>query len=73
MIPSLAEQPGGAPVAEAAGEAFASAIRVTAFAAAGFVSLGLLATLKLPPEARRREDEEPRRTSRTTSSEPSRR
>ena len=59
IIPVLAQQPGGEPVAAAAGEAFASAIRVTSFAAVGFVTLGLLATLKLPPEgARRRDDEE---------------
>ena len=62
VIPVLApQQPGGEPVAAAAGEAFASAIRVTSFAAVGFVTLGLLATLKLPPEgARRRDDEEER-------------
>jgi EmrB/QacA subfamily drug resistance transporter len=59
IIPVLAQQPGGEPVAEAAGEAFASAIRVTSFAAVGFVTLGLLATLKLPPEgARRRSDDD---------------
>jgi EmrB/QacA subfamily drug resistance transporter len=59
IIPGLAQQPGGEAVATAAGEAFASAIRVTSFAAVGFVTLGLLATLKLPPEgARRRDDDE---------------
>ncbi len=56
-IPALAAQPGGEAIAEAASEAFASAIRTTSFVAAGAVSLGLLATLWLPPEARRREDE----------------
>lgn len=58
VIPSLAQQPGGQPVAVAAGEAFAQAIRVTSFAAVGFVTLGLLATLKLPPEGRRRSEED---------------
>jgi EmrB/QacA subfamily drug resistance transporter len=59
IIPGLAQRPGGEAVATAAGEAFASAIRVTSFAAVGFVTLGLLATLKLPPEgARRREDDD---------------
>jgi EmrB/QacA subfamily drug resistance transporter len=57
VIPSLAEQPGGAAVAEAAGEAFATAIRWTALVAAGFVGLGLLATLKLPPEGTREDDD----------------
>jgi EmrB/QacA subfamily drug resistance transporter len=58
LIPSLAAQPGGEAVAQAAGEGFVQAIRVTAFSAAAFVSIGLLATFKLPPEARRREDDE---------------
>jgi len=54
VIPSLSQIPvHGAAVADAAGEAFASAIRLTALTAAGFVFLGLLATLKLPPEGRR--------------------
>jgi len=56
IIPTLGGQPGGAAVASAAGEAFASALRWTAFTAAGFVLLGLLATLKLPAQARRTED-----------------
>jgi EmrB/QacA subfamily drug resistance transporter len=55
IIPALAAKPGGAAVAEAAGEGFATAVRWTAFTAAFFVSLGLLATLALPPG--RREDE----------------
>jgi EmrB/QacA subfamily drug resistance transporter len=50
VIPSLAEKPGGAAVAEAAGEAFATAIRWTALTATAFIGLGLLATLKLPPD-----------------------
>jgi hypothetical protein len=58
-IPGLAQQPGGAAVADAAGEAFATAIRWTALTAAGFVGLGLLATLKLPPDARRPDDDDP--------------
>ncbi len=57
-IPGLAEQPGGAAVADAAGEAFATAIRLTAATAAVFVALGLLATLRLPPEGRRPEDDQ---------------
>lgn len=70
VIPSLADGPGGPAVAEAAGEAFATAIRWTALTAVGFIGLGLIATLKLPPdgshgagsasggaEQRRREDQ----------------
>ncbi|MBI1376056.1 MAG: DHA2 family efflux MFS transporter permease subunit [Frankiales bacterium] len=56
IIPALAEKPGGQAVADAAGEAFATAIRFTAITAAGFVLLGLLATLKLPPDGRREEE-----------------
>ena len=60
VIPSLSQIPvHGAAVADAAGEAFASAIRLTALTAAGFVFLGLLATLKLPPEGRRVDELEP--------------
>lgn len=58
-IPGLAEQPGGEAVASAAGEAFATAISLTAYTAAGFVFLGLLATLGLPASGARREDDEP--------------
>jgi EmrB/QacA subfamily drug resistance transporter len=58
-IPGLAAQPGGEAVASAASEAFASAIKVTAYTAAGFVFLGLLATLGLPPSGAKREDEDP--------------
>ena len=57
-IPGLAAQPGGEVIAAAAGEAFAHALSITAYVAAGFVSLGLLATLALPPEGRAREEEE---------------
>jgi len=56
-IPGLAQQPGGEAVAEAAGEAFATAISWTAYTAAGFVLLGLLATLGLPESARREDDD----------------
>ena len=57
-IPGLAQQPGGEAVAAAASEAFATAISYTAYVAAAFVFLGLLATLGLPPSGKR-EDEEP--------------
>jgi EmrB/QacA subfamily drug resistance transporter len=52
IIPTLEQKPDGAVLAEAAGSAYASAIRLTAFAAAGFVFVGLLATLALPPGVR---------------------
>ncbi len=55
VIPALSARPGGEAVAAAAGEGFATAVRWTAFTAAFFVSLGLLATLALPPG--RRDDE----------------
>jgi EmrB/QacA subfamily drug resistance transporter len=58
VIPQLAEHPGGQAVADAAGEAFATAIRWTALTAAGFVGLGLVATFKLPPDGRRRESDD---------------
>lgn len=45
-IPGLAAQ--SQPIADAASEAFADALRHTAFVAAGFVALGLAATLLLP-------------------------
>lgn len=44
--PALAAQ--SQPIADAASEAFADALRHTAFVAAGFVALGLAATLLLP-------------------------
>jgi hypothetical protein len=53
IIPALAQKPGGAAIAEAAGEAFASAVRYTSFTAAAFVFLGLLATLRLPADTKR--------------------
>jgi EmrB/QacA subfamily drug resistance transporter len=58
-IPGLAAQPGGEAVASAASEAFASAIKFTAYTAAVFVFFGLLATLGLPESGARREDETP--------------
>jgi len=57
IIPALGHKPGGEAVAVAAGEAFATAIRLTALTAAAFVFLGLLATLKLPPDGRHEDDE----------------
>jgi EmrB/QacA subfamily drug resistance transporter len=48
VIPSLGQKPGGAAIAEAAGEAFASSVKYASFTAAAFVFLGLLATLRLP-------------------------
>ncbi|MGD9954787.1 MAG: DHA2 family efflux MFS transporter permease subunit [Candidatus Nanopelagicales bacterium] len=56
-IPGLAQQPGGEAVASAASEAFATAISYTAYTAAAFVFLGLLATLGLPPSGKREDDE----------------
>jgi hypothetical protein len=53
VIPSLGQKPGGAAIAEAAGEAFASAVRFASFTAAAFVFLGLLATLRLPSDIKR--------------------
>jgi Na+/melibiose symporter-like transporter len=53
IIPSLAQKPGGAAIAEAAGEAFASAVKLASFTAAAFVFLGLLATLRLPADIKR--------------------
>jgi hypothetical protein len=57
VIPTLATKPGGEAVADAAGEAFATSIRLTALTAAVFVFFGLLATFKLPPDGRHEEDE----------------
>jgi hypothetical protein len=57
VIPGHASMPGGAPVAAAAGLAYAESIRTTAFVAAGAVGIGLLATLRLRPEARREDQE----------------
>jgi len=48
-IPSLATMPNGLEIQAAAQQAFASAISLAAFVAAGFVFLGLLATFALPP------------------------
>jgi EmrB/QacA subfamily drug resistance transporter len=57
-IPSLAAQPHGPAVAAAAREAFAASLKSTAFVAAGFVALGLAATLVLPAGTRRNEEED---------------
>ena len=56
IIPSLAAKPGGEAVAAAASDAFADAVRHTAYVAAAFIFAGLLATTRLPP-GRSREDE----------------
>lgn len=58
VIPSLAQGPGGQAVADAAAAGFADALRTTALLGSGFVALGLLATLALPRQARRPEDED---------------
>lgn len=55
-IPALAAR--SQPIADAASEAFADALRRTAFVAAGFVALGLAATFLLPP-ARLDDDDVP--------------
>ncbi|HWS58572.1 MAG TPA: MFS transporter [Actinotalea sp.] len=51
-IPTIAARPGGEPVAAAARDAFADALQRTAMVGAGFVTLGLVATLALPPARR---------------------
>ena len=57
-IPGLDQPPGSPQIQDAAAQAFANSVRVTAFTAAGFVFLGLLATLALPEgHSRRPEDE----------------
>ena len=48
-IPSLAQLPGGDQLVAAASEASVKATRTVALVAAGFVFIGLLATLALPP------------------------
>lgn len=52
VIPSLAQDPATAPIADAAGEALSTATRWSAFAAAGFLAVGFLASLRLgtPPD-----------------------
>ena len=47
VIPSLDENYPGTGIAEAAREAFSEATRFSAYAAAGFLTLGLLATTRL--------------------------
>ena len=56
VIPSLGQKPGGAQIAEAAGEAFASSVKYASFTAAAFVFLGLLATLRLPSGVTRHDE-----------------
>lgn len=58
-IPGLAQGPGGQAAVDAASVAFADSLQRTALFGAGFVALGLLATLALPAEKRREEDEVP--------------
>lgn len=55
-IPALAER--DAAVGAAAREAFSDGTRASAFAAAGFLALGLIATLRLGSGSRREEDEQ---------------
>jgi EmrB/QacA subfamily drug resistance transporter len=52
-IPSLAAQPGGEVITEAASAGFAHAIRLVALVAGAFVVLGLIASLVLPGNAAR--------------------
>lgn len=47
-IPALADPPGSPEIQGAASQAFADSLSSTGYAAAGFLVLGLLATLKLP-------------------------
>jgi MFS family permease len=56
VIDGLASGPGGKPVADAAVSAFAGALQRTALVGAGFVGLGLAATMLLPADRRREED-----------------
>ena len=48
-IPGLANPPGSPEIQAASAQAFSDALTQTAFYAAGFLLLGLLSTLKLPP------------------------
>ncbi|EWT01281.1 hypothetical protein N865_10705 [Intrasporangium oryzae NRRL B-24470] len=57
-IPALAKNPQTAPIAPIAEQAFSDATRWAAFTAAGFLVLGLLATLSLGSGARRVEEGE---------------
>jgi EmrB/QacA subfamily drug resistance transporter len=56
-IPGLAQPPGSPEIQAAAAEAFADSLEITAYVAAGFVFLGLLATLALPAPAHARREE----------------
>ena len=58
-IPSLAAEENGAALVEASSQAFADALQRTAFTGAGFVALGLVATLLLPADRRPEQDEDP--------------
>ena len=48
-IPGLTNPPGSPEIQAASSQAFSDALSQTAFYAAGFLLLGLLSTLKLPP------------------------
>ena len=56
-IPGLAQPPGSPEIQAAAAQAFADSLEITAYVAAGFVFLGLLATLALPAPAHARREE----------------
>jgi hypothetical protein len=59
-IPGLANPPGSPEIQAASSQAFSDALEHTAYYAAGFLMLGLLSTLKLPPGqsyGAKREDE----------------
>jgi EmrB/QacA subfamily drug resistance transporter len=58
VIPGLDQPPGSPQVQQAASEAFAHAVEITAYVAGGFVFLGLLATLALPPGHQRRPEDQ---------------
>lgn len=59
VIPTLDQPPGSPEIQDAAAIAFADSVRATAFVAAGFVFLGLMATLALPKPTGRREEDLP--------------
>ncbi len=58
-IAGLAASPETAEIADAAKQAFSDGTRLAAFTAAGFLSLGLLATISLGSGKPRREEEQP--------------
>lgn len=66
LISFLVLQPEGQRLVDAAHVGFASATRTVAWAAAAFVVLGLLTTLRLPADRPARSDQERRRSSRSS-------